>query len=110
MKSAATDESLSNRDRRIALEKLERWGEQGSKFAQAALAELGVGTRTMSEKQFKSTINKLGLDDKTKRKLTALGPKFMSYVGNLTSEDTPDARMQLKGISLTESEAKGRKS
>ena len=98
LRDAAATPEVSQLQSKNALEKLQRFAEQGSKFAQAALADLGIGTRTMSEKQFKATVDKLGLDDTTKRKLTALGPKFLSYVGNLSSEDSPEARMQLKDL------------
>ena len=99
LRDAVSSAEVSQPQSKNAFEKLQRFAEQGSKFAQAALAELGVGTRgAMGEKQFNATVAKLGLDDRTRRKLTALGPKFLSYVGNLTSEDTPDARMQLKDL------------
>ncbi|MGA8618889.1 MAG: hypothetical protein WB660_10295 [Candidatus Sulfotelmatobacter sp.] len=98
LRDAVSSTEMSQTQSKNALEKLQCFAEQGSKFAQAALAELGIGTRTMNEKEFKATVDKLGLDDRTKRRLISLGPRFLSYVGNLSSEDTPEARMQLKDL------------
>src|SRR5579859_6420161 len=65
LRDAVSSVEVSQIQSKNAFEKLKRFAEQGSKFAQAALAELGVGTRgAMSEKRFAATVAKLGLDDK----------------------------------------------
>ncbi len=98
LRDAAASPEVSQSQSKNALEKLNRFAEQGSKFAAQALEELGLGVRgTMDEKTFHAAIEKMGLDPTTKRKLTALGPKFLQYASNLV-EDSSTSRFELNDL------------
>jgi hypothetical protein len=83
LKQIVADGNQRSTERKAAQEKLERWANQGSKFAVEALTELGVGSHVMTPAQFDKAVTRLRLDPKTDRKVRALGPKFFIFAAEL---------------------------
>jgi len=85
-------------DRKAAQEKLERWANNGSKFASAALADLGLSGHFMTPQQFDSAVKKLRLDPKTERKVRAMGPSFFKFAAELSTPADKLTQMQLEDL------------
>jgi hypothetical protein len=95
LKEIAADESQRPQDRQNAIEKLQRWAQQKSKFAQAALTDLGIGSAVMSDKEFERALANMRLDDKSKRKVRSIGKDFFRFASSLASTRTAEEKMQL---------------
>src|SRR6266851_8337284 len=85
-------------DRKSALEKLQRWADQGSKFAQAALKQLGLGSYAMSDAEFERALNSMRLDDKSKAKVKGLGKNFFRYTSRLANPQTAEDFMNAEDL------------
>jgi len=95
---AASGSGHRDAERKAAREKLERWANNGSKFATAALGELGLGSHTMTPQQFDAAVKKLHLDSKTKRKVRAMGPSFFKFAAELSTPADKLTQMQLEDL------------
>jgi hypothetical protein len=83
LKQIVADGNQRSTERKAAQEKLERWADQGSKFAAEALSELGIGSHVMTPAQFDKAVTRLRLDPKTDRKVRAMGPKLFKFAAEL---------------------------
>src|ERR1700675_1335064 len=84
LKAVVLDENRRESDRKGALERLNLWADQGSKFACAALQEMGIGGRAvMSDREFEKALGNMQLDDRSRAKVRALGKSFFQYTSSL---------------------------
>jgi len=98
LKAVVADESFRAIERRNALEKLQRWSDQGSKFAQSALKDLGLGSAAMSNAEFERAIANMRLDDKGKARVRSFGKNFFRFAGSLANPRTAEERMNLEDL------------
>src|ERR1700722_13479658 len=98
LKEVVADESFRPIERQNALEKLQRWSDQGSKFAQSALKDLGLGSAAMSNAEFERAIANMRLDDKGKARVRSFGKGFFRFAGSLANPRTAEERMNLEDL------------
>ena len=98
LQEIASDPAHRQSDRKAALEKLQRWADQGSKFAQAALKDMGLGSHAMSDREFESALNNMQLDPKTKAKVRSFGKNFFRFTSTLANPQTAEDTLNLRDL------------
>ena len=98
LKAIVADENYRSIERRNALEKLQRWSDQGSRFAQSALKDLGVGSAAMSNAEFERAIANMRLTDKGKAQVRSFGKGFFRFAGSLANPQNAEDRMNLEDL------------
>jgi hypothetical protein len=99
LKTVVLDESNHRSiDRKNALEKLQRWSDQGSKFAAAALREMGVGSAVLSDHEFERALKNLRLDDKNKAQVRSFGKDFFRFASSLANPQTAEDKLNLADL------------
>jgi hypothetical protein len=98
LREVVADESFRPIERQNALEKLQRWSDQGSKFAQSALKDLGLGSAAMSNAEFERAIANMRLDDKGKARVRSFGKGFFRFASALANPKTQEDMLNLADL------------
>jgi hypothetical protein len=98
LQAVVRDENYRQLDRKNALEKLQRWSQQGSKFASAALQELGVGSVDISDREFERALANIRLPEKDRAKVKSFGKDFFRFASSLANPQTAEDKLNLADL------------